>query len=424
MTYIGINFILAIILGIFGTHILTLKKSNYKFLYCTLLSFLLFAGLFYQSKYGVFDGIYLIMYSVSYMIFASIIAKESVTEILLYTIIINIMISLGDNFASILIQGSYEYSYVLTTIGLFNRILFFEGLYLVVVGIFSYLILKAKQKYQSLLTVNTRYFIILLLLFYVVITMVDGISYPYVDAKKTLSTVYILLIVMFFLLMVVLVVQRQESIKFTNTEVMESQLSLLQNRFHELNASAEELRMMKHDLKKFLYTLQISIDKKEYSQLIENIKEQIDKIEKEVVLNHTGSNLIDCVLSGKELQCKDKGISFQYTINRQCVQTINEIDLSLLLINSLDNAIENVSKIHREIYLDIKQGEKEVIIKVENKVDTDVLEMNSSLISDKEDKNSHGYGITSLKLLVEKYDGLISFTQIEDRFVVLICIPL
>ena len=45
-------------------------------------------------------------------------------------------------------------------------------------------------------------------------------------------------------------------------------------------------------------------------------------------------------------------------------------------------------------------------------------------VSEKDDKSSHGYGITSLKLLVEKYDGLISFTQIEDRFVVLMCIPI
>ena len=129
-------------------------------------------------------------------------------------------------------------------------------------------------------------------------------------------------------------------------------------------------------------------------------------------------------MSGKELQCKEKNISFHYTINRQCISLMNEVDLALLLINSLDNAIENIAENNREIYLDIKEDHNAVIMKVENSVDIDVLKENPTLESQKKDKKAHGYGITSLKMLVEKYKGNITFTQKEDRFYVLMYFPL
>ena len=45
----------------------------------------------------------------------------------------------------------------------------------------------------------------------------------------------------------------------------------------------------------------------------------------------------------RDRECEDKKIMFRYRIDKECINIIDDFDLSLLLMNSLYNAISNIS---------------------------------------------------------------------------------
>ncbi len=45
-------------------------------------------------------------------------------------------------------------------------------------------------------------------------------------------------------------------------------------------------------------------------------------------------------------------------------------------------------------------------------------------VTTKEDKDNHGYGTQSIRMLVEKYDGYMKYTTQEDIFTLSILLPI
>lgn len=89
----------------------------------------------------------------------------------------------------------------------------------------------------------------------------------------------------------------------------------------------------------------------------------------------------------------------------------------------MDNALENISVLNPRIYLSIIMKKGQSLIKVVNTVDNDILKNNPNMETTKLDREFHGYGIESMRLLVKKYNGYLSFNQEEDEFSLLIVLP-
>lgn len=53
---------------------------------------------------------------------------------------------------------------------------------------------------------------------------------------------------------------------------------------------------------------------------------------------------------------------------------------------------------------------------MKNSIDVSVLETNSGLVSDKQNKNNHGYGTRIIKEIAEKHNGFADFYEENDYF--------
>lgn len=93
---------------------------------------------------------------------------------------------------------------------------------------------------------------------------------------------------------------------------------------------------------------------------------------------------------------------------------IEKVDLSGLLQNLLDNAIEECCRIsedfERKILWTMNTTEYGVKIRVEN---TCCNIKNIDFITKKEDKNAHGWGVRIIKEVVQKAGGNINYTKEE-----------
>lgn len=136
---------------------------------------------------------------------------------------------------------------------------------------------------------------------------------------------------------------------------------------------------------------------------------------------HTGNIALDVVLTRESFNCGGKSISMTCIADGKRLEFISEADIYSLFGNILDNAIEAADKVpdpdKRIISLHITQEGYFVHICAENYF-TDTLTFIDGLPqSTKGDSLYHGFGMRSIKMLVQKYGGSLKVYTKEDRFV-------
>ena len=129
-------------------------------------------------------------------------------------------------------------------------------------------------------------------------------------------------------------------------------------------------------------------------------------------------NAISCVTKEK---CQEYNIQININLaikEREIFDKLNieKVDLSGLLQNLLDNAIEECCRIsedfERKILWTMNTTEYGVKIRVEN---TCCNIKNIDFITKKEDKNAHGWGVRIIKEVVQKAGGNINYTKEEGN---------
>ncbi|MNI28410.1 sensory histidine kinase DcuS [compost metagenome] len=101
---------------------------------------------------------------------------------------------------------------------------------------------------------------------------------------------------------------------------------------------------------------------------------------------------------------------------------IERYDLCVVLGNMLDNAIEASKKVKiasdRYIHIHIRSSESALFIRIRNDVDREVADLRSRKAS----PEYHGFGLTNIKRICEKYGGHMTIeteSQTFDNMVVL-----
>ena len=97
-----------------------------------------------------------------------------------------------------------------------------------------------------------------------------------------------------------------------------------------------------------------------------------------------------------------------------CIIHIDDVSLCTLFANTLDNAIEACQKIEdpdrRKLELKCRYTENGYFsLELINSKINEIVVQKNQYISDKEDKSAHGIGISSIRDIVEKYEGTTGY---------------
>lgn len=178
----------------------------------------------------------------------------------------------------------------------------------------------------------------------------------------------------------------------------------LQNKYME---SQEQLHLLKHDVQHILSTLSDSSDLQDDPK-IQKCKEELANIS--IPLN-TGNKTLDIILNMKRDSAKEKGIDMFCSIDQDVSYPLNDEDLSLLMINLLDNAIDHIGT-KKRMKVSLKQEKEYLVILVDNVVDTP-LELTKVKDYVVPVLYENGYGIKTVLNIVQKQNGLIEYKN-ED----------
>lgn len=212
--------------------------------------------------------------------------------------------------------------------------------------------------------------------------------------------------------------------KEVKTELAETKrLMREQQRQYELTKqSIDMINIKSHDLKYHIRALMRSggrFDEREMSDI-----EQALQIYQSVV--KTGNEAVDTILTEKSLFCESNHISLTCVIDGAQLDFMRDVDIYSLFGNALDNAIEAVKDVgeeKRNIGISVKRVGEMVSVHVENYLDKP-LEMNGDLPrTTKKDKEFHGFGLISIRNIVQKYGGIMTVKTVKNTFNLNIIFP-
>ena len=143
---------------------------------------------------------------------------------------------------------------------------------------------------------------------------------------------------------------------------------------------------------------------------------------------NTGNAILDTVLTSKSLRCAEEGIVMTCFADAHDMGFIDMMDICSIFGNAIDNAIECVEKIAdqnmRLIKLTVRTQNRFLLIRVENCTDKAIDLNGGQPATTKENKESHGYGIKSIRKAAEKYGGCMTLEQQDGWFIMTVLIPL
>ena len=163
------------------------------------------------------------------------------------------------------------------------------------------------------------------------------------------------------------------------------------------------------------------------SQLVEeghygealNVLDNTDKeLEKSRPEKYCDNIYINSVLIMHRRTAQDNGISISYNIDIPEEISVNVYELSVVMSNLIENAINACVKIpdYSDRYIKVKarSTENNLVLEIVNsciaKAETD---KNGMPVTDRE---GHGIGVISVETFVNKYNGMLDFMAEEDRF--------
>lgn len=140
---------------------------------------------------------------------------------------------------------------------------------------------------------------------------------------------------------------------------------------------------------------------------------------------YTDNEAIDIVLAEKSVYCVNRGITLTCLLNGKHLSRMSDYDLYSFFGNAIDNAIEAVFNLPEEKrFISITENIKSGLlnIRIENYCDGNIT-FSDGLPQTTKNKVYHGFGMKSMRHIVEKYDGQFSCKLEGELFVVNIFLP-
>ena len=212
---------------------------------------------------------------------------------------------------------------------------------------------------------------------------------------------------------------------YIENKLMKEKMDMEYKYYMKVKENQDRVRQMYHDMKNHMSCM------KNLSNTSENLNEYITEINTKIEncesCFNTGNLILDIILNEKKEICLEKEIKFNAYIEFKKCDFIKVNDVCTIFSNLIDNAIEACDKLQGDKYISLKGSyinENFFVMKIENSKCNEIEIKGGNLITDKEDKLTHGIGLENVKRTIYSYDGEVDIKYDDEKFIVKILIPL
>jgi len=209
--------------------------------------------------------------------------------------------------------------------------------------------------------------------------------------------------------------------------VLAGQLESLKKHIEEVEMLYQDIRGMRHEMGNHIMILENLCrrgEQREAAGYLEKLKEQFHRAGTEI---KSGNPITDILLTEGRKEAEKRGIAFQCGFHYPEGAFVNAFDVSIILHNALNNALEGAEKCERPfIRLSSYREKNAYMIEIANSLkERLVLEEESGIpLTTKENREEHGHGLINIRKVAQKYFGDIDIEQRDGMFVLHILLML
>ncbi len=242
--------------------------------------------------------------------------------------------------------------------------------------------------------------------------------------KSELIIAVIIFVLLFFISAAFFI--KQYMIKLTDRRISLYQSDLMEKHCQEVENMYRQTRGWRHDYHNHIQTMKAYLIMGNLDKLASYLNELDTDLTAVDTVIKTGNIMIDAMLNSKISLAKSRGITVDAKAIVPKNLSVSEIDLSLIIGNLMDNAMEACMKTEKNkrfirVYIDILKGQ--LYIYVMNSTSGKLKKSGKLYLSTKNQKY-HGFGLMRMDKVVDRYQGYVDRQDEEDVFVTEIMLPL
>lgn len=295
---------------------------------------------------------------------------------------------------------------------------------LLCINIFKRIQFKIPQKYVIIMDIIV-FLLIVTLQFIMHISPIlqkDSNKYSLYILGISLGLIIISALIIFFFGEICYYYEKEkENYKLSaRNHMLEQQLS-----YHE--SATSDLSKIRHDINNNLINISSLLKQNNINESVTYIHAITEALEGTKAIVNCGNDIIDSILNYKIAVCKQHHIDIRIDIDHVPNLSVNPIDLTAILANILDNAIEALELMEKkERYISVKifcyKNYLSFVIK--NPFSHEIKRVNDRIDTHKEDKSHHGYGLTSIRSSAEKNGGSFKIYTKNNVFSAIVMLPI
>ena len=240
-------------------------------------------------------------------------------------------------------------------------------------------------------------------------------------SRATQIIVSILLLAICIVLPVIILISVSNSRLRSLTANYEQQIHSQAEHYQNLAAANYEVRRFRHDFRNMSIAIKKLLADGEQDAALKLLQECTQSLEPPQLSFDTGNGIADALLAEKQARAAQlhTEICFTGTVPRQ---GLSPTDLCVILGNTLDNAIEACQRLsaNAQKTITVTGGYSSGFwfLKIRNPVAECVTIHDNHVVTTKENKTLHGFGLYSLHSVVKRYDGEVRLSSTDDLFTV------
>lgn len=205
-------------------------------------------------------------------------------------------------------------------------------------------------------------------------------------------------------------------LKRTFLKLAEYQTEQSRQHLEEVRSIHREMRGYKHDFHNHLQTLKSYLDVGDTERAREYISELDRQLMNVDTLLKTGNVSLDAILSAKIAQAKSENVSVTVKANVPDGLTVSDLELSIIVGNLLDNAIEACREADGERFIRIFIGMKGKMLyfSLLNSAGAKREKMNGFFRTGK--SGVHGFGLRRAEAIIKDHGGWVKYNSEDGAF--------
>lgn len=204
----------------------------------------------------------------------------------------------------------------------------------------------------------------------------------------------------------------------TRIALLDQRSILQEEHFVALDKRYETALKVLHDVKKHIQVIDGLYKQKEGEKAISYTQGISEMLTPLMPVRYVPDHILNTILNDKVTLGEEQGIHFEIEVESVSLTFMEQIDITALFGNLLDNALEACRHVNGEkrIRLSIKERNEMLFLRLENSREEEILWDSQGMPVSRKGRG-HGLGLVNIRYIVEKYQGDILLEAPDRLFI-------